>query len=128
MERVAGAWCDGDAACFRLPDQDQELAAVRLMCGFLGSPEFKYTPGHRRWELRLRPNVTFHDGSPLTSADVKFSIERTYDPNAKTAVANVFSTVERIETPDPLSVAFITKQPDACSSRKTRRFSLLSVI
>jgi peptide/nickel transport system substrate-binding protein len=66
----------------------------------------------RRWELRLRPNVTFHDGSPLTSGDVKFSIERTYDPGAQTAVANVFSTVERIETPDPLSVAFITRQPD----------------
>ena len=67
----------------------------------------------RRWELRLRPNVTFHDGAPLTSADVKFSIERTYDPSAKSAVANVFSSVERVETPDPLSVAFVTREPDA---------------
>lgn len=67
----------------------------------------------RRWELKLRPDVRFHDGAALTSDDVKFSIERTYDPNAKTSVANVFSTVERIETPDPLTVAFITRQPDA---------------
>ncbi|MGE3913770.1 MAG: ABC transporter substrate-binding protein [Chloroflexota bacterium] len=67
----------------------------------------------RRWELRLRPNVRFHDGSPLTSADVKFSIERTYDTRAGTAVSNVFSTVERIETPDPLGVVFVTRQPDA---------------
>ena len=67
----------------------------------------------RRWELKLRPNVRFHNGDPLTSDDVKFSIERTYDPSAKTSVATVFSTVERIETPDPLTVVFVTRQPDA---------------
>jgi len=67
----------------------------------------------RRWELKLRPNVRFHNGDLLTSDDVKFSIERTYDPSAKTSVATVFSTVERIETPDPLTVAFVTRQPDA---------------
>jgi peptide/nickel transport system substrate-binding protein len=67
----------------------------------------------RRWELKLRPNVRFQNGDPFTSEDVKFSIERTYNPAAKTSVANVFSTVERIETPDPLTVVFITRQPDA---------------
>lgn len=64
------------------------------------------------WEFKLRPNVKFHDGSPLTSADVKFSIERTYDPNAKTLVATIFTTVEKIDAPDPLTVVFTTKQPD----------------
>jgi peptide/nickel transport system substrate-binding protein len=67
----------------------------------------------RRWELKLRPNVRLHNGDLMTSADVKFSIERTYDPSAKTSVATVFSTVERIEAPDPLTVVFTTKQPDA---------------
>ncbi len=73
--------------------------------------EWKAT-GDKSWEFKLRPNVTFHDGSPLTSADVKFSIERTYDPNARTLVATVFTTVERIEAPDPLTIVFTTKQPD----------------
>jgi peptide/nickel transport system substrate-binding protein len=56
--------------------------------------------------------VKFHDGSPFTSADVKFTIERSYDPNAKTLVATIFTTVEKIDTPDPMTVVFTTKQPD----------------
>jgi ABC-type transport system substrate-binding protein len=28
-------------------------------------------------EFDLRTDVVFHDGSPLTAADVKFSLERT---------------------------------------------------
>ena len=35
--------------------------------------------------------MKFHNGDPFTSADVKFSIERTYDPAAKTMVATVFT-------------------------------------
>ena len=28
------------------------------------------------WEMELRQGITFHDGTPFTSADVVFSIER----------------------------------------------------
>jgi peptide/nickel transport system substrate-binding protein len=64
------------------------------------------------WEFKLREGVKFHDGEPLTSRDVKFSIERTYDPNARTRIATAFTTVERIETPDELTARFVTKKPD----------------
>ena len=73
--------------------------------------EWKST-GERTWEFKLRPGVKFHNGDPLTSKDVKFSIERTYDPNAKTLVATVFTTIEKIDTPDDTTVVFTTKQPD----------------
>jgi len=73
--------------------------------------EWKST-GEKTWEFKLRPNVKFHDGSALTSADVKFSIERTYDPAAKTLVSTIFTTIEKIDTPDPATVVFTTKQPD----------------
>ncbi|MCC6174521.1 MAG: hypothetical protein IT305_04380 [Chloroflexi bacterium] len=73
--------------------------------------EWKAT-SDKTWEFKLRPNVKFHNGDPLTSADVKFSIERTYDPAAKTLVATVFTTIEKIDTPDPQTVVFTTKQPD----------------
>lgn len=32
------------------------------------------------WTVRLRPDVVFHDGRPLTAADVAFSIARIVDP------------------------------------------------
>jgi peptide/nickel transport system substrate-binding protein len=68
--------------------------------------------GPTTWQFKLRPGVKFHNGDPFTSADVKFSIERTYDPKARTSVATIFTTVDRVEAPDPLSVAFHTKKPD----------------
>jgi peptide/nickel transport system substrate-binding protein len=65
------------------------------------------------WQFKLRPGVKFHNGDPLTAADVKFSIERSYDPSVKASmVRTVFTTVDRIETPDTLTVNFQTKQPD----------------
>jgi peptide/nickel transport system substrate-binding protein len=73
--------------------------------------EWKAT-GDTAWEFKLRPDVKFHNGDPLTSADVKFSLERTYDPAAKTLVATVFTTIEKIEAPDPATVSIMTKQPD----------------
>lgn len=70
------------------------------------------TTGDTQWTFKLRKDVKFHNGDPLTAADVKFTIERTYDPNAKTLVATVFTTIDKIETPDDVTVVFNTKQPD----------------
>ncbi len=64
------------------------------------------------WEFKLRKGVKFHNGDPFTSKDVKFSIERTYDPAARTLVATVFTTVDKSETPDDYTVHFITKKPN----------------
>ena len=43
---------------------------------------------------------------------MKYSFERTWDPNVKTRVSTVFTTVERVEAPDPMTVVFTTKKPD----------------
>ena len=64
------------------------------------------------WSFKLRPGVKFHNGDPFTSADAKFSIERTYDPAVKTMVATALSTIDRIEAPDPHSLVIRTKKPD----------------
>lgn len=63
-----------------------------------------------RWEVSddnltiifyLRQGVLWHDGSPFTSADVKFTYELYIDPEIPTAYAEAFSQVARVETPDP---------------------------
>ena len=65
------------------------------------------------WQFKLRPGVKFHNGDPFTSADVKFSIERTYDPNVKVSLVRTnFATIDSVETPDALTVNFHTKKPD----------------
>jgi len=68
--------------------------------------------GQTAWRFKLRPGVKFHNGDPFTSADAKFSLDRTYDPAAKTRVSTVFTTIDRIETPDPMTLVIHTKKPD----------------
>lgn len=64
------------------------------------------------WRFRLRSGVVFHDGDAFSAADARFSLERTYDPAAKTLVATALTTIERIETPDPLTLVVHTRRPD----------------
>src|SRR5712664_3327744 len=47
------------------------------------------------WRFKLRQGVKFHNGDAFTSADAKFSIERTYDPSVKTMVFTALATIER---------------------------------
>ena len=68
--------------------------------------------GQQAWAFKLRQGVKWHNGDPFTSADVKYSIERTYDPAAKTRVSTVLTTIEKIEAPDPSTVVIHTKKPD----------------
>jgi peptide/nickel transport system substrate-binding protein len=68
--------------------------------------------GQQAWAFKLRSGVKWHNGDPFTSADAKFSLERTYDPAAKTRVNTVFTTIERIEAPDATTLVIHTKKPD----------------
>jgi peptide/nickel transport system substrate-binding protein len=64
------------------------------------------------WEFRLRRNVKFHDGSPLTADDVLFSLERALKlPNGQYA-SFVQRLVERT-APDPYTVRVRTATPYA---------------
>jgi peptide/nickel transport system substrate-binding protein len=64
------------------------------------------------WSFKLRQGVKWHNGDPFSSADAKFSVERTYDPAVKARVSTVFPTIERIEAPDPVTLVIHTKNPD----------------
>lgn len=67
----------------------------------------------RTVELTLRASLAFHNGEELTSDDVKFTFDRILDPDSKYGSARFqLSNIESIETPDPLTVRVITKEPD----------------
>jgi peptide/nickel transport system substrate-binding protein len=68
--------------------------------------------GQTTWAFKLRQGVKWHNGDPFTSADAKASLERTWDPNVKTRVSTVFTTIDRIEAPDPAALLIHTKKPD----------------
>ncbi len=42
------------------------------------------------WTFRLRPNLKFSDGSPLTSKDVAYSIDRALQPAVKSTTAPIY--------------------------------------
>jgi peptide/nickel transport system substrate-binding protein len=73
------------------------------------------TPDKRTYSFKLRPNVLFHDGTKLTSADIKASYERiVHPPKEVTSARQVdYSAIDRIDTPDPLTVIFHLQWPDA---------------
>src|SRR5437660_2385575 len=68
--------------------------------------------GQTAWRFKLRQGVKFHNGDPFTSADAKFSIERTYDPAANTMVKTALTTIDHIDAPDPHTLVITTKKPD----------------
>ena len=57
------------------------------------------------YTFKIRPGITFHDGSALTSADVKATFERLRQPPAGVVSVrqSVFSRIASVETPDPLT-------------------------
>lgn len=56
------------------------------------------------YTFKLQPGVKFHSGAPLTSKDVKYSIERVTAPESKSPRKNSLKTITAIETPDDETV------------------------
>ena len=73
------------------------------------------SPDKLTYSFRLRPEVLFHDGTPLTSADVKASYQRIAHPPAGVISARQvdYASISAIDTPDPLTVVFHLQWPDA---------------
>ncbi len=73
------------------------------------------SPDRLTYTFKLHPNIRFHDGSALTSEDVRASYDRLRNPPAGVASNRIgsFAQIASIETPDPLTVVFRMKKVDA---------------
>lgn len=64
------------------------------------------------WEFKLRPGVTFHNGTPLTAEDVKFSIERAMEKTGPRTFRSYLKTVDSVRAADASTLLVKTKEID----------------
>jgi peptide/nickel transport system substrate-binding protein len=69
------------------------------------------TPDGKQVTVKLRA-AKFHNGDPVTAADVKFTFERILNPDTKAVARAFFGDLEKVEAPDPRTVVFSLKQPN----------------
>ncbi len=86
----------------RLVEKNEELVIVP------GIAESWKDESENRRVFYLRKDIKFHDGTPLTSKDVKYSLEKaTKSPS----VGTLYNLIEKVETPDDYTVVIVTKEP-----------------
>ena len=74
-----------------------------------------------RWEIpdpqtyvfHLRKGILFHDGRPLTSKDVKWTLDTMRDGSLRTIKGATYRLVDRVEAPDDLTVVVHLTEPFA---------------
>jgi peptide/nickel transport system substrate-binding protein len=88
--------------------------------------------GNKTWTYHLKSGVKFEDGTPVTSADVKYAVERTFDravlPNGPSYFASLLAgnaasykgpykdkkgNLTAIDTPNSTTIVFHLNQPFA---------------
>lgn len=58
---------------------------------------------------KLRSGVSFHDGSPLTAADVAFTYQAVLDPKVDSTLRSDLDMLAAVTAPDPATVVFTLK-------------------
>jgi len=64
------------------------------------------------YSFTLRAGVTFHDGSAMDSADVKFSLDRARAADSTNAQKGLFEAIASVETPDARTVVVRLSRPE----------------
>lgn len=99
----------------------------------LYTPDFTELVGEsaESWEVNadateiifhLREGITWHDGTPFTSADVKFTIDTALNPEAAALNLVDLGTIESVTTPDDLTVVVTSSSNSALLSAFSRLY------
>ena len=65
------------------------------------------------WTVKLRQDVVFHDGKPLTSADVVYSLSRHNDPQVGSKAASIAKQIDEVTAVGPHEVKIRLTSPNA---------------
>ena len=63
------------------------------------------------YTFHLHDGVKFHDGTPLTADDVKFTLDRDRDAKSVSAQKQLFTAIASVEIVDPLTVKVTLSKP-----------------
>lgn len=98
------------------PDRDFKMTSALALSWGLVDP--------LTWEFKLRPDVTFHDGSKFSAEDVIASLGRANDlPISQ--ISSFLSSIEEIKMLDDLRIQIKTKSPDPIL---LQRLSMLLIV
>lgn len=64
----------------------------------------------QKWTFHLRDDALWHDGVPVTSNDIKFTIDYTMEKDP--AAGAVYGDIQSVEVPDDTTVEIDLKNPD----------------
>jgi microcin C transport system substrate-binding protein len=93
-----GAWALNETLMKR--SWDEPFSLYCLICKTVA-----LAPDRRSIAFTLRPEARFHDGAPITSADIAFSLAILRE-KGKPAQRRSYSFVRHIETPSPFYIRF----------------------
>src|SRR5262245_14264361 len=117
------------------PVVEPSLWAKRITVGTIFEPLLRYVPGDtqgparytarlaRSWRvmpsglevrIELQPGVTFHDGRPLTTSDVQFTLDAIRTPGKGVdQLRPMLEDVEAVELITPLEIRLRLKRPSS---------------
>lgn len=74
---------------------------------------WRVSKDEKEYTFTLRKGLTWQDGKPLTSADVRFTLDAVKAAGADAPLSRNFSAVKSVETPDPLTARITLSKPFA---------------
>jgi peptide/nickel transport system substrate-binding protein len=87
--------------------------------------EWSVADDNRTWTFTLHEGVTWHDGTPLTSEDVKFTYDMINSFDSFALLKDYTTLLESVEAPDPTTVVITFSEPVANTEE---RFAALYIL
>lgn len=76
------------------------------------------------WTFRLREDARWHDGRPVTSADIRYTIEYGASDASTAAYKTFLQGISRIETPDDHTVRLTFAEPTATAETTLAHYNI----
>ncbi len=96
---------------------DERMNVVPLLASEIPTPEnggvVMRADGGMDVTWKLRPGVRWHDGTPFTSADIKFTVDAINSPDYNPESTDGFDRIASVDTPDSLTAVVHYREPYA---------------